>query len=297
MASYFGRTDKPEGALKRAQDLISVGNKEDALKLLHDVITAKRHHRQWQQTYEGIMLLYLELCVDLKEHRGAKDGLHQYRNMSQQHGGDSLEKVIVFYVELAERRMGEARKKADAAAVSAASATITDLENDLSSSSSSSSASSPPPSRPLTDIAGHPNSSFPRLEHLLGGPSSLIGDKDEKRGRATKGDRGGSDGGSGSMCLLSSLSTYTSSDPPIPPSLLSVPLPSTLLQDQQRRELPQQYFHHHHHQQQQEQALAGDLGSLEDGGSGREKGMGGQREGGGGGWRGGGGGGGGGWEG
>ena len=44
-----------------------------------------RHHRQWQQTYEGIMLLYLELCVDLKEHRGAKDGLHQYRNMSQQH--------------------------------------------------------------------------------------------------------------------------------------------------------------------------------------------------------------------
>ncbi len=31
------------------------------------------------------MLLYLELCVDLKEHRGAKDGLHQYRNMSQQH--------------------------------------------------------------------------------------------------------------------------------------------------------------------------------------------------------------------
>lgn len=158
-----------------------------------------------------------------------------------------------------------------------------------SSSSSSSSASSPPPSRPLTDIAGHPNSSFPRLEHLLGGPSSLIGDKDEKRGRATKGDRGGSDGGSGSLYLLSSLSTYTSSDPPIPPSLLSVPLPSTLLQDQQSQELPQQYYHHHHHQQQQEQALAGDLGSLEDGGSGREKGMGGQREGGGGGWRGGGG--------
>jgi len=116
------------------------------------------------------MLLYLELCVDLKEHRGAKDGLHQYRNMSQQHvrkggregstrmkngfqnshnylllpssfllisifqhdqGSDSLEKVIVFYVDLAERKMNEARKKADAAAVSAASAKITDLENDL----------------------------------------------------------------------------------------------------------------------------------------------------------------------
>ncbi|TFJ82843.1 hypothetical protein NSK_005850 [Nannochloropsis salina CCMP1776] len=179
MASYFGRMDKPEGALKRAQDLISVGNKTDALKLLHDVIGAKRYHRQWQQTYEGILLLYLELCVDLKEHRAAKDGLHQYRNMSLQHvgreggreggrdrittltyvrtwsanrvrrgthppslppslhpfpvreGGDSLEKVIVFYVDLAERRAGEARQKADAAAVVAASAQIADLENDL----------------------------------------------------------------------------------------------------------------------------------------------------------------------
>lgn len=50
-------------------DLMNVGNKPDALKLLHDVITAKRHHRQWQQTYENIMMMYLELCVDLKEHR------------------------------------------------------------------------------------------------------------------------------------------------------------------------------------------------------------------------------------
>ena len=46
-------------------------------------------------------------------------------------GSDSLEKVIVFYVDLAERKMNEVRKKADAAAVSAASAKITDLENDL----------------------------------------------------------------------------------------------------------------------------------------------------------------------
>jgi hypothetical protein len=46
-------------------------------------------------------------------------------------GGDSLEKVIVFYVDLAERRAGEARQKADAAAVVAASAQIADLENDL----------------------------------------------------------------------------------------------------------------------------------------------------------------------
>jgi hypothetical protein len=46
-------------------------------------------------------------------------------------GGDSLEKVISFYVDLSERRCNEARKQADAAAVAAASAKITDLENDV----------------------------------------------------------------------------------------------------------------------------------------------------------------------
>lgn len=44
---------------------------------------------------------------------------------------DSLEKVITFYVDLAERRCNEARKQADAAALAAASAKITDLENDV----------------------------------------------------------------------------------------------------------------------------------------------------------------------
>jgi hypothetical protein len=30
------------------------------------------------------MKKHLELCVDLKDHRTAKDGLHQYRNLVQQ---------------------------------------------------------------------------------------------------------------------------------------------------------------------------------------------------------------------
>jgi hypothetical protein len=30
------------------------------------------------------MIKHLELCVDLKDHRTAKDGLHQYRNLVQQ---------------------------------------------------------------------------------------------------------------------------------------------------------------------------------------------------------------------
>ena len=81
---------KPENALNRANELIVIGNKRDALKLLHDILTAKRH-RTWQKPFETIAIKYLDLCVELQYHRHAKDGLHQYRNMSQQQAPGSLE--------------------------------------------------------------------------------------------------------------------------------------------------------------------------------------------------------------
>lgn len=37
------------------------------------------------------MLKYMDLCVQLQQHRQAKDGLHQYRNMAQQQAPGSLE--------------------------------------------------------------------------------------------------------------------------------------------------------------------------------------------------------------
>ena len=72
-------------------DLINsaVGNNADkekklALTMLHNVIGAKRKGgQQWTKTYEQVMKRHLELCVDLKDHRTAKDGLHQYRNLCQ----------------------------------------------------------------------------------------------------------------------------------------------------------------------------------------------------------------------
>ena len=55
-----------------------------ALSMLHNVIGAKRKGgQQWTKTYEQVMKRHLELCVDLKDHRTAKDGLHQYRNLCQ----------------------------------------------------------------------------------------------------------------------------------------------------------------------------------------------------------------------
>lgn len=55
-----------------------------ALSMLHNVIGAKRKGgQQWTKIYEQVMKRHLELCVDLKDHRTAKDGLHQYRNLCQ----------------------------------------------------------------------------------------------------------------------------------------------------------------------------------------------------------------------
>ncbi|CAM9450503.1 unnamed protein product, partial [Choristocarpus tenellus] len=64
-------------------ELIAINNKHAALELLHSVFTTRRY-KTWQTAYETIMLKYLDLCVQLQQHRQAKDGLHQYRNMAQQ---------------------------------------------------------------------------------------------------------------------------------------------------------------------------------------------------------------------
>lgn len=49
------------------------------MEQLHAIISVAKK-RQWNKIYEVIMKRLVELCVDLKDHRTAKDGLHQYRN-------------------------------------------------------------------------------------------------------------------------------------------------------------------------------------------------------------------------
>ena len=113
---------KPENALKRAEELEKVGQKQAALKALHDVLTSKRH-RQWQKALENIMFKYVALCVELKTGRLLKDGLIQYRNSCQQDNVQSLEEVIKRLLKLAHEKAEEAQKVSDEAlAVKAAEA-------------------------------------------------------------------------------------------------------------------------------------------------------------------------------
>ena len=80
-----------------------VGQKMAAATHLQDVITSKRL-RSWSATLEQIMLKYVELCVDLQLSRPAKEGLYQFKNVSQHTNPASLELVIKRFLTLAQAR-------------------------------------------------------------------------------------------------------------------------------------------------------------------------------------------------
>ena len=94
-------------------ELINVGQKQDALQALHDVITSKRY-RAWQKPLEKIMFKYIDLCVDMRKGRYAKDGLIQYRIVCQQVNVSSLEDVIKHFMHLSTERAEVARSQAQA---------------------------------------------------------------------------------------------------------------------------------------------------------------------------------------
>ncbi|XP_044471259.1 eukaryotic translation initiation factor 3 subunit A-like isoform X2 [Mangifera indica] len=104
---------KPEAALNQAEALINVGQKQDALQVLHDLITSKRH-RAWQKILEKIMFKYVELCVDMRRGKFAKDGLIQYRIVCQQVNVTSLEEVIKHFMHLSTEKAEQARSQAEA---------------------------------------------------------------------------------------------------------------------------------------------------------------------------------------
>ncbi|GKF75742.1 eukaryotic translation initiation factor 3 subunit A-like protein, partial [Tanacetum coccineum] len=65
MATY----SKPYDAIfKRAEDVFNAGQKQDALQLLHDLITSRRY-RAWQKVHEKIKSKYIELSVDMRRGR------------------------------------------------------------------------------------------------------------------------------------------------------------------------------------------------------------------------------------
>ena len=106
--STLNYVQKPESALRRAEELESIQQPEGALALLHEVLSSRRN-RTWSPIYEKIMIAYINLCLSLNKAREAKDGLHQYRNLSQSQAPGSLEIVIKYIIDESEKKCREAK--------------------------------------------------------------------------------------------------------------------------------------------------------------------------------------------
>lgn len=123
---------KPENVLKRAHELIGVNQAPAALALLHEHITSKRSRNVPITSLEPVMLLLVELSVEQKKGKLAKDALYQYKNISQNTNVATIELVLKRFIELAVDKVTAAQQKADeiqsSIEATAATSSIDDLE-------------------------------------------------------------------------------------------------------------------------------------------------------------------------
>ncbi|KAI9007770.1 hypothetical protein DFJ74DRAFT_773295 [Hyaloraphidium curvatum] len=111
---FFSR---PENALKRAEELVNVSQSVSALQLLYDVIMSKRARSTPLTSLEPIVIRFIEMSVEQRKGRLAKEVMHQYKNISQNTSVTTIEMVIKRFVDLAEAKVMAAQSKADALAI------------------------------------------------------------------------------------------------------------------------------------------------------------------------------------
>ncbi|KAF3901665.1 hypothetical protein ABW21_db0208520 [Orbilia brochopaga] len=104
---------KPENVLKRAQELIAVDQSTAALQILHEHITSKRSRNTPIASLEPVILLFIDLCVDLRKGKTAKDGLYQYKNIAQNTTVQTIEMVLRTFIEKSEAKVTEAQQRAE----------------------------------------------------------------------------------------------------------------------------------------------------------------------------------------
>jgi len=104
---------KPETVLKQAEGLVSVGQTHAALQSLTEMFLSKRFRSTSLASLEPIMLRFVELCVEMRKGRVAKEGLMQYKNIAQNSSVASIEVVVNRFIQLSDAKVQEAQEKAD----------------------------------------------------------------------------------------------------------------------------------------------------------------------------------------
>ena len=92
-----------------------MGQTHAALQLITEMFASKRLRQTPLPSLEPIMLRFIQLCVDLRKGRTAKEGLMQYKNLAQNASVTTIEVVIKRFIHLADAKVQEAQETASRA--------------------------------------------------------------------------------------------------------------------------------------------------------------------------------------
>lgn len=107
---------RPENAIRRADELVSVGEPMAALQSLFDLLSSRRSRFADAATLEPIIFKFLELGVELRKGKMIKEGLYQYKRHMQHtpEGLISVGAVARKFIDLIETKMTNIQAQADA---------------------------------------------------------------------------------------------------------------------------------------------------------------------------------------
>lgn len=92
---------------------MSVGQSTAALQALHELITSKRAKSASIASLEPLMIRLVELAVEQRKGKIAKDGLYQYKNIAQNTSVETLVLVVNKFIELSQAKFTEAQELAE----------------------------------------------------------------------------------------------------------------------------------------------------------------------------------------
>lgn len=84
-----------------------------ALSSISEIFSSKRFRQTPLSSLEPIMVRFLDLCVDLRKGRTAKEGLHMYKNVAQNTSVQSVETIIQHFLKKSKAKLDEALAKVD----------------------------------------------------------------------------------------------------------------------------------------------------------------------------------------